>query len=532
MNQKLIKQSWEEEKTKLLKQRLQRVHTIVGISFSLLMYVTVFFGIFAILLPYIQNWEKLSRHYQMPDIVKIDYNSLIEPILADSDYPKINPIVITLPGNMSDPSMKISTKFVDTIIINPNTKERFIDDKKISNLAIFLNHMHYGKPFKDFGLIIFGTMAGGVMFLVISGVYLILKIKYQNIGKSAISKFSKYHRKIFIWIFVPFIIITLTGAMFNLGFKSGAPMAYIASKGQTHEQLLLFAPYLFPKIPKIEKKNERSQILPLGELIKKAKAIMPNVDWQNIKITNYGDSSATFKIEGYNPYMPFLNGILNKPSITLSGVDGKLIHKQEVMDRHWNAIFIDSILFLHFLFGVDTFSRFFILSLMLLSTFAIGFGVLLFLEKKARKFPTNIPVYQGFGKLSLAVMIGVIPATGLLFVLQWLLPFDMQDRVLIQQGLFAVLWVASLTWAFYRLNSYQAAKEFLYLGGFLFILSPIIHFINSGFNPISLYLGEMYTILGVDIGLFVFGLILLFVAYKLPIDKVRIQKFWTNRGVK
>ncbi len=34
--------------TKLLKQRLQRVHVAAGITFSLFMYVAVFFGIFAI----------------------------------------------------------------------------------------------------------------------------------------------------------------------------------------------------------------------------------------------------------------------------------------------------------------------------------------------------------------------------------------------------------------------------------------------------------------------------------------------------
>ncbi|QKF60001.1 PepSY-associated TM helix domain-containing protein [Aliarcobacter lanthieri] len=527
-----IEQSCKHEDEKLFKQRLQRVHQSVGISFSLLMYVAIFFGIFAILLPFIQNWEKPSRHYKMPNITQIDYNSLIEPILADPNYPKINPITITLPGNMLDPSLKISTDFVETIIMNPNTKERFIDNKEVSNLASFLNQMHYGRPFKDFGVIVFGIMAVGVMFLVIGGVYLILKIKYKNSDKSPTSKFSKWHRKIFIWTFAPFIIITLTGAMFNLGFKGDAVMSYIASKGEATSHTVLAAPYLFPKVQRIDLKNDSVKMLPVSELISKAKEIMPKVDWQRIRIVNYGDSSAIFKLEGYNPYMPFLNGILNKPSVTLSGVDGKLVDKQDVLDRHWSAIFTDIMLFMHFLFGVDTFTRFFIATLMLFSTFALGFGVLLYLEKKSRKFGDNIPIYQGFGKLSLAVMIGVIPATGLLFVLQWLLPFDMENRVLIQKGLFAVAWVATLTWSFYRLNSYKAAKEFLYLGGILFILSPIIHFINSGFSPIRLWNEEVYTVLSVDIGLFIFGLILLVVAYKLPVNREKIQEFWTSRGVK
>ena len=106
----------EKESNKLFKQRLQRVHVVTGISFSLLMYVAVFFGIFAILLPYIQVWEKPSRHFKLADITTINYNSMIEPVLTDSKYPKINPISITFPGYMQDPSLRISTDYMETKI--------------------------------------------------------------------------------------------------------------------------------------------------------------------------------------------------------------------------------------------------------------------------------------------------------------------------------------------------------------------------------------------------------------------------------
>ncbi|RBQ31391.1 ABC transporter permease, partial [Arcobacter sp. FW59] len=525
-------QSCKHEDEKVFKQRLQRVHVTVGVSFSLLMYIAVFFGIFAILLPYIENWEKPSRHFKMADITNINYGTMIDPVLADPDYPKVNPIKISFPGYMSDSALRISTDFVDTKVFNPNTYLEVKDEDDLSELAWFLNSMHYGRPFKDLGYIIFGLMAVGVMFLVMGGVYLILKIKYKNSDKSPTSKFSKWHRKIFIWTFAPFIIITLTGALMNIGYSGSAPMTYIATKGDTHKIWNITGPILYPQEPRLDLKNDNVKMLPINELLKIAKDIAPQIDFQRVSIINWNDSSAIAKFEGYNPYMPFLNGISNKPFVTLSGVDGKLIHQQKVMDKHWSGLFYDSIFFLHFLFGVDTFTRFFILSLMLLSTLAIGFGNLLYLEKKARKFGDNIPVYQGFGKLSLAVMIGVIPATALLFVLQWLLPFDMENRVLIQKCLFAVAWIGTLTYSFYKLNSYQTAKEFLYLGGVLFALSPIIHFIFSGFSPIRLWNEEVYTVLAVDIGLFVFGLILLYVAYKLPVDRTKIQEFWTRRGVK
>ena len=518
----------EKESNKLFKQRLQRVHVITGISFSLLMYVAVFFGIFAILLPYIQVWEKPSRHFKLVDITTINYNSMIEPVLNDPEYPKINPISIIFPGYMQDPSLRISTEFVETKVFNPNTNQEVQNEGDLSQLSLFLNHMHYGRPFKDFGYILFGFTAVAVMFLVIGGVILILKIKYKNNSSSNVGIFSKWHRKIFTFVFPPFIIITLTGAFMNIGYDGSAPMTYIASKGQTHDIFTLTGPVLFPNEPRLEKKNDNVQMLPINELLKKAKEIAPQIDFQRVKIINWQDSSAIAKFEGYNPYMPFLNGISNNPSVTLSGVDGTLISQQKVMDKHWSGLFYDSVFFLHFLFGVDTFTRLFIATIMVISTFAIGFAVLLYLEKKARKFPNGIPVYQGFGKLSLAVMIGVIPATGLLFFLQWLLPFDMENRVIIQKGLFATLWIATFTWSFYRLNSYQTAKEFLYLGGILFVLSPIIHFVNSGFYPSKLLEEKMYSIMGVDVGLFLFGFILLIVAKKLPVDREKIQRFWTK----
>ncbi len=519
----------KKEENKLFKQRLQRVHVAVGISFSILMYLAVFFGIFAILLPYIQVWEKPSRHYQIPDINKIDYSSMIDPVLADPDYPKINPITITLPGYMENPSLRIWTQFTETKVFNPNTTKEVENEGEASQLAWFLNSMHYGRPFKSLGYYIFGFTAVAGMFLVIGGLIQVLIIKYQKNSKSTSGKFSKWHRKIFTWLFAPFIIITLTGALMNIGYKSSAPMAYLASKGQTHEVWKLTGPILSPELPRIEKKNDNIKMLTMNELIKKAKEVNPNIDFQRIRLVNWNDSSARAKLEGYNPYMPFLNGISNKPYVMLSGVDGSLISQQKVLDKHWSGIFYDSMMFLHLLFGVDTFTRLFTATIMTICAFSLGFGVLLWIEKKAVKYPKNIPFFHWNAKLSLSAMIGVIPATGLLFFLQWLLPFDMENRFLIQKGLFAIFWIGTLTWAFYRINSYQAAKEFLYLGGILFALSPIIHFINSGFSPFRLWNENMINILSVDIGLFIFGIILYFTAKNLPTDNLKIKEFWAKR---
>lgn len=511
------------------RQRLQRVHTVTGISVALLMYVALFFGIWAILLPYVQVWEKPSRHYPVPELSTVDYASMIEPVLADPDYPKVNGITITLPGHMEDPALRISTMFMETLVFNPNTGARVQNEGDQSELAWFLNSMHYGRPFKDAGYLLFGFVAVAVLFLVIGGLMQVVKIPYKNSGKSAANRFSLWHRRIFTWLFAPFILITLTGALMNIGYKGAAPMTYLASKGQTHEVWNLAGPVLFPPPVRIAKHNDTVEMLPINTLLEKTKEINPKLWVQKITLTNWGDSSATAKVEGYNPYMPFLNGISNKPSITFSGLDGQVLSDLRVLDKHWSGLVFDSLFFLHFLFGVDTFTRLFIAVLMVIATFGLGFGVLLWLEKQARKFPKGVPFYHWMGKLSLAVMVGVFPAVGLLFVLQWALPFDMVERVAWQKACFGVAWMATLTWAFYRVNSYQAAKEFLSLGGVLFVLSPLVHFHGSGFGPLVLWQAGMGAILSVDIGLFVLGAILLFVGWKLPQEPEKIRALWMKK---
>ena len=517
--------------SKLFKQRLQRIHVSTGITFSLLMYIAVFFGIFAIMLPYIQIWEKPSRHFEAADITKINYSAMIDPVISDPDYPRNN-IIITLPGYMNDPALKISHQFMEASVFNPRSELKLDHEGERSQLARFLNGMHYGRPLETVGYTIFGFMAVAVMFLIIGGLILVNTFKYKNNGKNQQSKFSKYHRKIFTWVFPPFIIITLTGALMCIGYTGSGPMTYIASKGETSVIQKITNPILLPKEKAIEKKNDIVQMLPISELIKKAQKINPDVTLQKLRLINWKDSSARIKLEGYNPYYPFLNGIYNKPTITLSAVNGDVISNVKVMDRHWNVLVSDATYFLHLLFGVDIFTRVFIALIMLSSCFAIGCGVMLWLEKKAKKYEGKIPFYHWMGKLSLSIMIGVIPATALLFNLQWLLPIDLEDRLIWQQGAFFNMWLFTLFWSFYRISSYQAAKEFLFIGGLLFLSAPIIHWIVTKLTPFDLFHGSMNIILNVDIALVIFASLLLIISYKLPKNREQAKLFWNKKTTK
>jgi len=517
--------------SQLFKQRLQRVHLSAGIVFSLLMYIAVFFGIFAIMLPYIQIWEKPSRHFQAANITEIQYSAMVDPVISNPDFPRNN-INIILPGYMNDPALKITHQFTEASVFNPRTNQKLDHEGDKSQLAQFLNGMHYGHPLKEIGYATFGFMAVGVMFAIISGLILVNTFKYKNNPKNQQGIFSKWHRKIFTWVFPPFIIVTLTGALMNIGYTTSGPMTYIATKGETSIIGKITNPILFMPPDIIEKENNTVKMMPISKLIEKAQEINPDVTLQKLTLINWKDSSARVKLEGYNPYYPFLNGIFNKPTLTLSAVNGEIIKNVKVMDRNWNVLVSDATYFLHLLFGVNVYTRLFIVILMISSCFAIGFGVMLWLEKKAKKFDGKISFYHWMGKLTLAIMIGVIPATALLFNLQWLLPIDLVDRLIWQKGLFFNAWLATLFWSFYRINSYKAAKELLFIGGLLFISAPILHWIILKITPIYLYTQGMITILNVDIALFFIGCLLLVASIKLPENRKQAKLFWNKKAEK
>jgi hypothetical protein len=108
----------------------------------------------------------------------------------------------------------------------------------------------------------------------------------------------------------------------------------------------------------------------------------------------------------------------------------------------------------------------------------------------------------------------------------------MSDRVLWQQGIFYNFWLATLFWSYFRINAYTAAREFLLLGGILFLATVVMHYIRLQTTPWSLLQRGMSHILGVDVALILFALALLWLAKKLPKDRETMKSLFKNKDSK
>lgn len=517
-----------ESKTKLLKHRLYTIHSSLGIAISLFMYVSLFFGVFTIFKPFIEVWEKPSRHFERSNLNNINHEKILDSVISNPDYPKSN-IHIELPGLSKDPTIRITHRFMKGEYFNPNTAEKIQLKDEYTYLGGFLNHLHYGRPLMIIGKVIFGLVAIGTMVLLIGGLILVIKLKFQNNGKNQRANFSKWHRKIFIYTSPIFLIIVLTGALMNIGYLTSKPLTSIVTNGESNNIFAVTNKILKPVDKSIELQNEKASMLDIKELIKNAKEVNADANFQEIRLINWKDKTARVEFIGYNPYKPFVNGVYNKEKVLLNAVDGSLIKDTRAEDSSWTIIFADAFYFIHLLYDVDIFIRTFVALLMILTSFAVGFGVMHWLEKKAKVYDKKVVFYHWMGKISLATMLGVIPATALLFISQWLLSFDLENKTTIQQVIFYISWLATLSWSFFRINSYIAAKEFLFSGGILFIIASLIHQKVSTFYLFDLYKAEMFDILSVDIALIFIGCILIYISKNLPSNREQSKIFWNKK---
>jgi uncharacterized iron-regulated membrane protein len=487
------------------RQKLLSGHAGIGIVLSYFLYFSIFFGLFAIFLPFLQTWEKPSRHFALADITAIRYEPMLAKVLSDPDIPK-DRIFINVPGYKGDPALIIHHMFSKKYLFDPNTCKQIKDEGKASSLAWFLNGMHYGRPLMKPGILVFGFVSTGVLFLVAGGLVLVWGVTYKSTGKTKRGRYSRLHRKIFTWTFPVFVLILICATVMGVSFDAMGPMTRVATKGEHNTIRPVIGPVLFPEEKAEPTVGEAVPMPPISRLVKKGQDAAPHLNIQRLVLYNWGDKTARIQLEGTDRAAPFLTGITNKPYIILNAVDGRVLKKVTTTDRPWPVLLTEGIYCIHLLFGVNIYLRLFIFMVAFACLVAVGCGVMVHLEKQTKKFKPPAPFYHWLEKFSLAFMIGVIPATGLLFTLQWLLPFDLKDRTVWQQGLFFDLWAATLFWSFYRIDTHGTAKQFIGLGGVLFMLAPVLHFLKTGISPSVLLQNHMPHIFWVDAGLMCLGL--------------------------
>ncbi|RXJ68914.1 hypothetical protein CRV08_05615 [Halarcobacter ebronensis] len=514
-----------------MKKRVFNIHKLIGINVLLFFFISLFFGIVTIFQPYISFWEDINKHITKVNIEDIDLNRCVEQVTKrtyigeDGEKVSNNLIKINLPSKETKATNLIKVTNRPHFYLDPHTCKKIRG--KSFEISQFFDKIHTGRIFNStIFRIIFGFMSVAVVFLSLTGVFLIFKNNYRN-GKTKSLKgfYAKYHRLLFLYTLPIVFMFGLTGALFNLGIYSSPFITNYLTNGETSNILKVEKNILVDKDLKVYTSTKKVKTLELSTLYFEAKKQFDNVSFYAIHIYNYDDINARVKFIGYEPDKLFISSMTNESYVVLSGTTGKVLDKKDATQGSFVEKAFDSIFYLHYLRTFTDIPK--ILFSFICFMFLIGliYAMILWLER-AKKDNFTFKVLKPF---SFTIILGSMTSFSLLLATNWLLKgytsFSLGSNLFFtQEFIFYLAYLFIFLLILIQKDLYKTSKLSLYLSAIFMLIAVISHNINSGFNLISLYKKELFEIFYTDISFILFAIALFLIAFKLKKEYFTFDK--------
>jgi len=506
-----------------MKKKLFNIHKLIGVNVILFFFLSLFFGILTIFQPYISFWEEGKQHINKVEIENINLDKCIKQITKrtyfDENDEKLSKdlIKLTLPSKEAKGSNLIRVNNRPNFYLDPNTCKKI----KPRNFTIsrFFDQIHTGRIFNSLVFrIIFGFMSVAVVFLSLSGLFLIIKNHYKN-SKTKTTKglYAKYHRLLLLYTLPIVFMFGLTGALFNLGVYSSPIITSYLTDGKTANVLKVDRNILVDPELEYIKPSKKVKTLNLNSLYIKAKEQFDDISFYKIEIYNYQDIHARVKFIGYEPNNYFISSMGNETYIVLNGINGKVLDKKMAKDGSFTEKTLDSIFYLHYLRTFTDIPRI-VFGIICISIFiGLVMAMLLWLERsKKDKFS-----YKVIKPLSFTIMLGSLIASSALFATNWLIPkkylyFNILDKLHnTQEFLFYLIYLLLFIFIFIKKDLYIVTKRSFFLSGILLFIAVISHGLASGYNLIHSFNEGFTEIFLMDLTLLIMSIILIIFSKKI-----------------
>ncbi len=498
---------------------LIRAHSILGLFALYFFYLACFFGTITVFMPYLKSWESPSRHFS----VNSQYLNLdkIVPRVVE-EYKLSNNIEITLPNN-KDKALGINDENSKTIYVNPESQKVLKLDFETNFLTTFFNTIHIGTNIPIVGRYLMGVASILMIFLSISGFIMWINLKRKKTKKEKF--WLKWHKNLSLSL-LPFILVfALTGSVLGFMLSFSAPIAFSASETKTSNLRTLVSPILFPKDKKI-KSTQAASMLKISDLQEIAKKKYPNLKIKKIKLFAWNHKDAQIKFIGYLKNNRAITARVNRMNLVLSGETGELLSKHDLQTSTTVNKILSAFYFLHFITDEEVLLRVIYFIFGILITAGTAFGYLIYSEKKEKKEDKNY--YSILNKLSLSVMIGVIPATATILFLYWYFPFNMFERDLWLSGIFYISWATSLLYIVYKDNTLKVINHMFFISSILLVLAVISHGYVTNYYPWISLKEKIYDVFFTDVTLLTFALIF-YIFYKKSANIKLLNKYDGDR---
>lgn len=509
---------------KLNLKYLIRSHTIIGLFCLFLFYISSFFGSITLFLPYINTWETPSKHFKSTSDYSFNIDEQLDNLLTKNQFLTDN-IDIIFPS-FKDNRIQISALNQNSIYLNPNTNEVLPTKFEQKTVSDFFNILHFGANIPYIGQPLMGMASVGVLFLIISGFLLFIHNKKKE-KKVMVKNYKKiwiqWHKYLGLSL-MPFIFIfSITGAFLGFMLFASTPFALTASNFEENNLRKLVAPIIFKQKQNLAQNSTIVPMQKLSLLIQTAQKNYPELKIQKATIYNYNKENSQIVFSGYLQENKALSGRTNRMSITLQSSSAEVLEKTTLENTHIIKKALSAFYYLHFIPDETLGLRivFFILSLAMM--ICLVFGYLIWAEKKLKHL-NEMRYFNFLNRLSMALMIGIIPATCFVLFLHWLLPFDTFDRDIWIKGCFYSLWAFTLFYSVYENFVIKSLKLFFLLSFILLVCAVLLHGLKMNLYFWESFQQELWCVFYVDLALLCFAgifLLLYFHLNKIPL----IQRF-------
>lgn len=263
------------------------------------------------------------------------------------------------------------------------------------------------------------------------------------------------------------------------------------------------------------KPGARVDVLPLDDLVSRAKALVPTLQPEAIAVAHHGHEHGVARVHGMMAATPGVHG-----DVYLRQFDGKLLQLSSPSTESSTGATRRWLLGLHYAYFGGLAARFLFFALGLATCVTILTGNWIWLARRESRRERRSPGNLLLAGLTVGVGAGTLVATAALFLTSRLLPFDVRDRGSVEEVVFLSVLVFCIVWACMVENRGALWWQGVGLAGVLLLPVPILaaRWSDAGLFGAGPRIG---AVVGVDVALLVSSLALIATALALRSLSIR-----------
>lgn len=442
------------------------VHTWMGLITGMALFIAFYAGAITVFTHELQDWRRPAVEAAADGDPVAQAQALLDAVLIRHAQDE-GELFLTLPGTRTPQSVAYWSDHVrrtrNEYMLD--AEGQLVDSNSRAGFVQFIYDLHFtaGLPLTP-GMYLFGVVCVLYGLALVSGVVIYAPVFFKDlfalrVGRNLKRLWQDAHNVVGM-LSLPFhVIFAWSGAVLCIGYLLLAPFQILVYENK----LLEILEHDLEASPHVEPAGERAPMLPLAQVLRRAKLELPELQAESFGFHDPGDAKAQVAVFGHAEQ----RRLASNAAVVLDAADGTFVAKVEPAQYTPGRAFLNSLTALHFgNFGHYTVKWLYFL-LGLAGAFLFYGGNLLWIEARRKRRQVAQPFKtRAMAALTLGVCLGCMAGVSATFLAGAMLPDVWVSRT------YFIVFFAAILWACIRPPA-RAGHELLWLCGLLTAAIPL-----------------------------------------------------------